>query len=174
MVGWGERIAHTFFQVISDDEGLLLETIDSKGSVQRQTIGRVDYLPRIMWIKYHDEWWVATQTMDDDWQITQPKTHQQFDLASPPILQLHDGQGAKLKPDSTAWQILTEDGEIISIPYEGLTAISPNGKVVVHLRERKAFVWKGGQEMVPLLPNEAADWEIITLLWTPMIWVASG
>ncbi len=76
------------------------------------------------------------------------------ELDYPTLLQLPNGKGAKLKPVSTAWEILAENGEIIPIPYEGLTALAPNGK---------AFLWQEGHEIEPLLPGKAADWEIINV-----------
>ena len=172
LIGWGGQIAHTVFRVDNVDQALCLETIDKSGSIGRQIIAHTDYLPRIMWVKHEDSWWVATQTMEDKWQLIQPDTGKQIDQPTIPLLQLANGNGPKLKPDSTAWKILAENGAIVPIPSEGLAAIAPDGKSVVNLRERKAFVWRGGQEIVPLLPGKTADWEIISLVWSPMIWIS--
>ncbi len=172
LIGWGTQIAHTVYRATDNGQDLWLESIDLAGNVQKQVIAHTDYLPRVTWVKYQDSWRIATQNVDDKWQIIQPETQKQIDVQNPPILQVPNGEGAKLKPVSTAWEILTTNGNRISIPYDGLAVLAPDGQAVAYLRERKAFFWREGQDIKPLLPDETADWEIITLMWSPMIWVA--
>lgn len=173
LVGWGTEIAHTVFRPTDDQGDLWLETIDVAGNIHQHAIAHTDYLPRVQWVQYQNSWWVAAQNMQDQWQLIQSETGTQTDAKNPPILQLSNGEGAKLKPVSSGWEILAANGDRISIPYESSADISPDGQSVVYLRERKAFLWREGQTIVPLLPAKAADWEIITVLWSPMIWVAS-
>lgn len=164
-VGWGTTIAHT---IKVGDEGqrmLVVETVDMEGNLGLQVIADVDYLPRVIWAKDGDAWVIARQDMDDRWQVVEGDTL--VDLTTSPLLQLPDGTGAKLKPVSTGWEIVAENGDIMPIPYEGEAALSPDGNAVVHLRERAAYLWQGGQAMEPLLP----DWEIISVIWSPMEWV---
>ncbi len=172
LIGWGTQIAHTVLRTVENEQTLWLETIHQTGDVQQHVIAHVDYLPRVKWVRYQNSWWVATQNMDDQWQLIQPETGIEMEVKNPPILQLTNGKGAKLNPVSTGWEILAASGEIIPIPYDDLAVISPDGQSVVYLRERKAFFWHEGQDVVSLLPAEAADWEIITVLWSPMIWTA--
>lgn len=167
VVGWGETIAHT----VKVGTGLALETINESGNIQQQVIADTDYLPRVVWAKDGSKRVITRQDMDDQWQVVEPETETLSDLETPPLLQLPDGTGAKLKPVSTAWEILPSSGEVVSIPYEGIAVLAPDGKAVAYLRERSAYLWQEGQEIAPLLPDATANWEIITLIWSPMDWV---
>ncbi len=166
LVGWGETIAHTVKQGEGERAVLALETVGEAGTFQ-QVIADTDYLPRVVWANDGGEWVIARQDMDDHWQVVEAETQTLRDLETPPLLQLTTGTGAKLKPVSTGWEIVAADGDVVSIPYEGEADIAPDGNAVVHLRERKAFLWQDGQAMEPLLP----DWEIISVIWSPMEWV---
>ncbi|MCA0456055.1 MAG: hypothetical protein LCI00_18905 [Chloroflexi bacterium] len=169
VVGWGETIAHIVKQGDDSQRLLMLETAGENGMVRQQVIANTDYLPRIVWAKADGKWWVAFQDMDDQWRMV--GSDGVVELTTPPLLQLRGGDGARLKPVSSGWEILPEDGEAVAIPYEGVAVIAPDGEAVAHLREQTAYLWQGGQELVPLLPDEAAEWQILSLLWSPMEWV---
>ena len=169
VIGWGETIAHTVRQGNDSQRLLMLEMAGENGMVRQQVIANTDYLPRIVWAKADGKWRVAFQDMDDQWRMVDGGSV--VELSAAPLLQLRGGDGVTLKPVSTGWEILPKEGEAVAIPYEGMAVIAPDGEAVAHLREQTAYLWQGGQELVPLLPDKAAEWQILSLLWSPMEWV---
>jgi hypothetical protein len=188
--GWGSHIAQTVWTygipedfapgIYSEDAGYMTAFIDEDGVGRREpvsiTLANIhDYVADAwFWVRQGDAWRYAIHYASG-WQLLNPLSGERIPLSQPPLLQIPGGGGLRLQQQDRRWSVVQPDGQIIALP-EGVkdAALAPDGQAVAYLDGTTVYLWRAGQAVEPLLPENLTDWKILSLEWSPSIWVAGS
>jgi hypothetical protein len=176
--GWGSHIAfeHWSCKATTPPTVLFYTQSSLDLSVQINLPDRtVDYdrSRTWAWAKRGGEWFYTVE-LPNSWLLIDPQTGEQFTLSTPPLLQNLNGEGLHLSVAGGNWSIIQVDRSEVQLPESGAeVALSPDGSSVAYLDSNTAYLWQNGISE-PLLPAALSDWQILSLDWSPMNWVAEG
>lgn len=129
------------------------------------------------WVDYNGQPMIGLQYDGSGWQILDPATGNKQALENPPQLHTASDAGMRLVPDATAgWLAVGDTAFPISDPTTRTVsaALSPDGTAIAAINAIGRGVIFDRAEGIGDLPPGGREENLIAVVWSPMVWQATG